>query len=117
MDSQDMVLMARKFADSIMVVIRVQKLSMPGTGGGACGFPFYYSGRATMPKELLTYQQQMEKLRSSGLAIEDEEACCRVLADIGYFPVVNGYHRFPRPEHPGIPRRRHFWGYSGALQV
>ena len=63
-----------------------------------------------MPKEFLTYQQQMEKLRSSGFAIEDEEACCRVLADIGYFPVVNGYHRFPRPEHPGIPRRRHFWG-------
>ena len=62
-----------------------------------------------MPKEFFTYQQQMEKLRSSGLAIEDEEACCRVLADIGYFPVVNGYHRFPRPEHPGIPRRRHFW--------
>ena len=60
-----------------------------------------------MPKEFFTYQQQMEKLRSSGLAIEDEEACCRVLADIGYFPVVNGYHRFPRPEHPGIPRR---WG-------
>ena len=48
-----------------------------------------------MPKEFFTYQQQMEKLRSSGLAIEDEEACCRVLADIGYFPVVNGYHRFP----------------------
>ena len=62
-----------------------------------------------MPKEFFTCQQQMEKLRSSGLAIEDEEACCRVLADIGYFPVVNGYHRFPRPEHPGIPRRRHFW--------
>ena len=49
-----------------------------------------------MSKEFFTYQQQMEKLRSSGLAIEDEEACCRVLADIGYFPVVNGYHRFPR---------------------
>lgn len=47
-----------------------------------------------MPKELLTYQQQMEKLRSSGFAIEDEEACCRVLADIGYFPVVNGYQSF-----------------------
>ncbi|WP_269089558.1 hypothetical protein [Senegalimassilia faecalis] len=43
-----------------------------------------------MPKEFLTYQQQMEKLRSSGLTIEDEGACCRVLADIGYFPVVNG---------------------------
>lgn len=36
-----------------------------------------------MPKEFLTYQQQMEKLRSSGLTIEDEEACFRVLADIG----------------------------------
>lgn len=44
-----------------------------------------------MPKEFLTYLQQMEKLRSSGLTIEDEKACCRVLADIGYFPVVNGY--------------------------
>lgn len=47
-----------------------------------------------MPKEFLTYQQQMEKLRSSGLTIEDEEACFRVLADIGYFPVVNGYQSF-----------------------
>lgn len=26
-----------------------------------------------MPKEFLTYQQQMEKLRSSGLKIEDEK--------------------------------------------
>lgn len=49
-----------------------------------------------MPKEFLTYQQQMEKLRSSGLTIEDEEACFRVLADIGYFPVVNGYQSFFR---------------------
>lgn len=38
-----------------------------------------------MPKEFLTYQQQMEKLRSSGLRIEDEKVCRRVLADIGYF--------------------------------
>ena len=49
-----------------------------------------------MPKEFLTYQQQMEKLRSSGLTIEDEGACCRVLADIVYFPVVNGYQSFFR---------------------
>lgn len=49
-----------------------------------------------MPKEFLTYQQQMEKLRSSGLRIEDEEVCRRVLADIGYFPVVNGYQSFFR---------------------
>ena len=38
----------------------------------------------------------MEKLRSSGLAIEDEGACCRLLADIGYFPVVNGCQSFFR---------------------
>lgn len=33
-----------------------------------------------MPKEFFTYQQQMKKLRSSGLAIEDEEACCKLFA-------------------------------------
>lgn len=49
-----------------------------------------------MPKEVLTYQRQMEKLRSSGLRIEDEEVCRRVLADIGYFPVVNGCQSFFR---------------------
>lgn len=38
----------------------------------------------------------MEKLRSSGLRIEDEEVSRRVLADIGYFPVVNGYQSFFR---------------------
>lgn len=54
-----------------------------------------------MPKEFLTYQQQMEKLRSSGLRIEDEEVCRRVLADIGYFPVVNGYQSFSATRAPG----------------
>lgn len=59
-----------------------------------------------MPKEFLTHQQQMEKLRSSGLAIEDEEACCRILADIGYFPVVNGYQSFFRDPSTRVYRRR-----------
>lgn len=54
-----------------------------------------------MPKEFLTYQQQMEKLRSSGLRIEDEEVCRRVLADIGYFLVVNGYQSFSATRAPG----------------
>lgn len=49
-----------------------------------------------MPKEFLTYQQQTRKLRSSGLTIEDEGACCRVLTDIGYFPAVNGCQSFFR---------------------
>ena len=58
-----------------------------------------------MPKEFLTYQQQMEKLRSSGLTIEDEGACCRVLADIGYFPVVNGYQSFFRDPSTRVYRK------------
>lgn len=82
--------------DNIITMIRVQKLSMPGTGGEPAGSPFCFSGRTRMPKEFLAYQQQMEKLRSSGLTIEDKGACCRVLADIDYFLVVNGYQSFFR---------------------
>lgn len=39
-DTQSMYLTGRKFEDSIMSVIRVQKLSMPGTGGEPAGSPF-----------------------------------------------------------------------------
>ena len=65
-----------------------------------------------MPKEFLTYQQQMEKLRSSGLTIEDEEACCMVLADIGYFPVVNGYQSFSATRAPGYTAKAPLLGTS-----
>ena len=68
-----------------------------------------------MPKEFLTYQQQMEKLRSSGLAIQDEEACCRVLADIGYFPVVNGYQLFFRDPSTRVFREGATFGGILAL--
>lgn len=37
-----MCLTARKFEDNIMSVIRVQKLSMPGTGGEPAGSPFVF---------------------------------------------------------------------------
>lgn len=37
-----MCLTARKFEDAIMSVIRVQKLSMPGTGGEPAGSPFIF---------------------------------------------------------------------------
>jgi len=103
-----------KFEDTIMTVIRVQKLSMPGTGGEPAGSPFF-SGRATMPKEFLTYQQQMEKLRSAGLRIEDEEVCRRVLADIGYFPVVNGYQSFFRDPSTRVYREGATFGDILAL--
>lgn len=82
---------------------------------GACGFPFCFSGRAKMPKEFLTYQQQMEKLRSPGLTIEDEGACCRVLADIGYFPVVNGYQSFFRDPSTRVYREGATFGDILAL--
>ena len=68
-----------------------------------------------MPKEFLTYQQQMEKLRSSGLTIEDEGACCRVLADIGYFPVVNGYQSFFRDPSTRVYREGATFGDILAL--
>ena len=68
-----------------------------------------------MPKEFLTYQQQMEKLRSSGLRIEDEEVCQRVLADIGYFPVVNGYQSFFRDPSTRVYREGATFGDILAL--
>lgn len=68
-----------------------------------------------MPKEFLTYQQQMEKLRSSGLRIEDEEVCRRVLADIGYLPVVNGYQSFFRDPSTRVYREGATFGDILAL--
>lgn len=68
-----------------------------------------------MPKEFLTYQQQMEKLRSSGLRIEDEVVCRRVLADIGYFPVVNGYQSFFRDPSTRVYREGATFGDILAL--
>ena len=68
-----------------------------------------------MPKEFLTYKQQMEKLRSSGLRIEDEEVCRRVLADIGYFLVVNGYQSFFRDPSTRVYREGATFGDILAL--
>lgn len=68
-----------------------------------------------MLKEFLTYQQQIEKLRSSGLRIEDEEVCRRVLADIGYFPVVNGYQSFFRDPSTRVYREGATFGDILAL--
>ena len=46
-----------------------------------------------MPKEFLTYQQQMEKLRSSGLRIEDEDVRCiwRVPEQVSRRPLLRGF--------------------------
>lgn len=43
----------RKFADSIMIVIRVQKLSMPGTEGEPAGSPFAFREERRCPKNSL----------------------------------------------------------------
>lgn len=42
-------------------------------------------------QRVLTYQQFVEKLKRSGLAIANEETCRAVLESVGYFPVINGY--------------------------
>ena len=57
----------------------------------------------------------MEKLRSSGLTIEDEGACCRLLADIGYFPVVNGCQSFFRDPSTRVYREGATFGNILAL--
>lgn len=57
----------------------------------------------------------MEKLRSSGLRIEDEDVCRRVLADIGYFPVVNGYQSFFRDPSTRVYREGATFGDILAL--
>ena len=40
-------------ADKIAAVIRVQKLSMPGTGGEPAGSPFYFREEQRCPKNFL----------------------------------------------------------------
>ncbi len=44
-----------------------------------------------MAKEFLSYTEQLDKLKASGLTVSNEEECLRVLSDVGYFPVVNAY--------------------------
>lgn len=108
-DSRDMVLMARKFADSIMVVIRVQKLSMPGTGGEPAGSPFTFreERRCQRIPYLPAADGEAQKLRPHNRGRRGllQGPCGhRLFPSCERISVV-----FPRPEHPGIPRRRHFW--------
>lgn len=91
------------FATKMQAVIRIQKLEMPGAGEEPEGSSFIFE-RVKMPKKFLTYQQQMQKLENSGLTIVDKVACERVLSDIGYFPVVNGYQEFFRDPSTRIYR-------------
>ncbi len=44
-----------------------------------------------MPKPFITYDQQVELLKSKHLIINDEESAKRVLAQIGYFSLIGGY--------------------------
>lgn len=50
---QGMGLTARKFEDGIVAVIRVQKLSMPGTGGEPAGSPFTFREERRCPNNSL----------------------------------------------------------------
>ena len=68
-----------------------------------------------MPKEFLTYQQQIEKLQRSGLEVADIDACERVLREIGYFPVVNGYQSFFRDPSTRVYRAGTAFGDIVAL--
>ena len=43
-----------------------------------------------MPKPFITYDQQIELLKSKHLIISDEDTAKRVLAQIGYFSLIGG---------------------------
>ena len=44
-----------------------------------------------MDKDFLTYEQQLQLLRSKGLTIVDEEETNTALIRIGYFQLIGGY--------------------------
>ena len=54
-----------------------------------------------MPKPFITYDQQIELLKSKHLIISDEDTAKRVLAQIGYFSLIGGYNHQINP-HGGF---------------
>lgn len=88
-----------------MSVIRVQKLSMPGTGGEPAGSPFHFREERRCPQRipyLPAADGEAQKLRpqNRGRRGLPEGPCGhRLFPGRERLPVV-----FPRPEHPGIPR-------------
>lgn len=89
-------LSGRKFADGIMTVVRVQKLSMPGTGGEPADSPFAFREERSCPKNSLPTSSRWRSSEAPASQSRTKGACCRLLADIGYFPVVNGCQSFFR---------------------
>lgn len=71
--------------------IRFRIPAKPGTGGRTFGPSPSCMERGSLSKPFLTYDQQVAKLTSKGLAIPDEEAARAALRDVGYFALVNGY--------------------------
>lgn len=71
-------------------------------GGSFTGSPFFCI-RENVMKPFFTYEQQLEKLKSSGLIIADEEAALGYLKSEGYYNLINGYSHFFRKNNKIIP--------------
>lgn len=67
----------------------------PVIGGVPAGTPFTFYKRKNedvdMPKPFMTYDQQIEKLKSKGLTLTDETAAKETLHQIGYYALITGY--------------------------
>lgn len=76
----------------LTLVIRLQKLAGPAIGGVPAGTPFsIFLVVICVAKPFLSYNQQIQLLKSKHLSIEDEAAAERALHCYGYFSLVTGY--------------------------
>ena len=74
-----------KYCVILTVVIELQMLAGPATGGVPAGAPFFTPERMMqMPKPFLTYPQQLQKLKDKNLTIEDDAAAIITLHHYGY---------------------------------
>ena len=71
-------------------MIELQTPAGPVTGGVPAGAPFPFT-ETPMPKPFLSFQDQIDKLRSKNLTISDPVYAERMLREIGYFGLIGGY--------------------------
>lgn len=107
----------RKFADGIITVIRVKKLSMPGTGGEPVGSPFAFREERRCPKNSLptssrwrSSEAPASQSRTKGLAAGSlrTSAISRSWTDAS---------RFSATRAPGYTAKAPLLGHPGALLV
>lgn len=59
-------------------------------------------------KEFFTFEQQLEKIKSKGIIVDDEEMTLQILRDEGYYNIVSGYCEYYRDKHKKMYKGTHF---------